>query len=200
MHGKLGLALVVCLSRIASAHAADVSEFLTGTVAPGTTDKLGIFGPAGADLSGLPIAVYFNYAPDHLVKSNGDSYTTPYYSKGSSPTYNAGLKNPNTAPSVLVIVTLNGKTLTYAPTSVGYVSITNFDLDNHVVHSVELSTHDGVGQPYIGINVDYSNNVTFGQQLVGNPPVAGYSNRINVASQPDNYIETIDFSVTKTAR
>ena len=201
MRGKLGLAVVVCLSRIASAHAANVSEFLTGTVAPGTTDKVGIFGPAGTDLSGLPLTVYFDYLPSYLSQgNNSNADTSVYYSNGSSPTYNAGLTNPNTAPSVLVIVTLNGQTVTYAPTSVGYVQVSNFEQNGSLIHSISVAATGIIHQPSIGLYVGYKNTVTFGQQLIGNPPASGFSNVLGVTSQPDTYSENINFSITKATR
>ncbi len=158
--------LVAALScSLGAAHAATVTEDLVGTISgQNTTDTAGLFGAPGASLAGQPVTIHTQYvtAPFNSSGYCRTSHQCSHYeSQGVA----------GTPGSVLTSVTLNGKTVTYAPTYIGQII-----LDNNNAHNFDAYTDAysgfGEGRRGSGLFVAFTSALAFGAPLSpGNPPV-----------------------------
>jgi len=68
----VAFAALLLLGSAGAAKAATVTENLVGKISgPNTVDTIGLFGPAGADLTGQPISIYFKYTTEALIGFRG---------------------------------------------------------------------------------------------------------------------------------
>ena len=140
-----------------NAHAATtISENLTGTVSgASTTDTLGLFGPAGANLKGKTIAIHYQYVKE-FFNSSGTCRTHACTTDTSS-------SSPNTPGAVLIAVTINGKQVTY--TSAHYGEVISGNLSDNGFWIYADTTSFGLGYTGAYVYTSFSAPATFGSTL-----------------------------------
>ncbi len=176
-----------------SAHAATViTENLTAIVSGGsTTDTLGLFGPAGANLKGKTISIHYQYVEDFF----GASQTC----RNHACTYNRSTSSPNTPGSLLISVTVNGKQVNYTPTFQGEVLFGTLSDNAFVIYS----DTNGFGYGLTGavVSTSFSSPVTFGSTLspADQPVKKDNNDYVEFFTPSDGFgtpSETLNFVVT----
>ena len=158
------LATVLSCS-LGAAQAATVTEDLVGTISgQNTTDTAGLFGARGGSLAGQPITIHTQYVTAPF-NSSGYCRTshqcTHYESQGVA----------GTPGSVLTSVTLNGKTVTYAPTYIGQIILDNNNAHNFSAYT-DVYSGFGEGRRGSALSVAFTSALSFGAPLSpANPPV-----------------------------
>ncbi len=155
---RAAFAALLLLGSAGAAKATTVTQNLVGMISGShTVDTLGLFGPAGANLTGQPISIYFKYTTEDLttVKVQRNGYTS-YRSQNSS----------STPGSVLVTVTVNGKRLTYVPSAwanVGIPTLAPYKL--FLQDEADSYYSQSKTQPGVQLTVEYLQAPTFGGPL-----------------------------------
>ena len=179
-------------SGLSAQAAVTVTENLTGTVSGGsTTDTLGLFGPAGANLSGKQITIHYQYVEKYFGPSTicRNRACTENFSSGS----------PNTPGAVLISVTVNGKQVNYISAHQGEVLFGN--LSDNSFHIYADASSFGLGYTGASVYTSYSSPVTFGSTLSPtNQPVKNFnSDFVEFFTPADGFgtpSETLNFVVT----
>ena len=172
-----------------AAHAITaITETEIGVVAgANTTDTLGLFGPAGANLAGAAIRVHTQYIPSY--------FSAPTNCRNNSCTL-ARSQNANTPGAVLMSITIHGKQLTYHSTHFGQVL---FGKQSSNLFAIYADTSDfGLGYTGVRVATSFSAPVTFGSELSpANPPQLGDDADSVEFFQPGQTLpgETLTFSV-----
>ncbi len=181
---------MLCLGWTADA-ATMISETEKGRVTGQfTIDTLGIFGPAGADLSGKPITVYTQYVPADFGPVQ-DCYHAAYCTFATS----QGL--PQTPRAVLILISVNGVRRTFNSTAFGEVLF-----DKSSLNLLELYTNTQMTPPGtfgLRLATSFTSPVTFGSPLSPeNAPVLGTSVDTIEFFVPNNQLpgETLSFALT----
>lgn len=174
-------AALILLGSAGAAEATTVAENLVGKITgSNTVDTIGLFAPAGTDLTGQTIAIYFKYTTeDFVTQKAGRSGFTSYNSQGGS----------NVPGSVLITVTVNGKRQVYAPAYEGVVFVQSampygFVVDSDVFSGygsgltgaqlyVQLLGAATFGSPFSPANQPVLNKVV--DNVLFYTPTAGYS-------------------------
>lgn len=112
MQSSIRILVAVCLITLATvgrAVANEISGSISGTIGNGsttfTTDTLGIFGPAGGNLSGDAISISYGYNAQDLTQ----------VSLGGNGNSGVAYVNYGTSATPYFSVTINGVTQTYTP-------------------------------------------------------------------------------------
>ncbi len=159
-------AAVVCSWVTAqAAGAATVTEDIVGVISgANTTDTAGLFGTAGANLSGKAVTIHTQYV------------TTPFNSSGYCRTsrqcsHYESQGVAGTSGSITNSVTLNGRTLTYAPTYIGQIILDNNNAHNFAAYT-DVYSGFGEGRRGSALSVAFTSALAFGAALSpGNQPV-----------------------------
>ena len=112
---RIGTALLLSAAFSAApllAQTSLISENESGVISK-STDTVGLFGPAGANLNGKAITVHYQYVPAF--------FGAPQTCRTHACTTNTSQGSPNTPGAVLITVTVNGKQATFSSTQIGYV-------------------------------------------------------------------------------
>ena len=190
------LALLLLAGTASAAQAATViSENETGVISgPSTTDTLGLFGPAGANLTGKTITIHTQYVPAYfgsVTNCRIASSCTKAISQGSL----------NTPGAVLISLTVNGKQVVYTSAHIGQVL---FDKGSQNFFNIYADTLDfGYGYNGVRVSTSFSSPVTFGSTLSPTNPPALNTPVDNVEFfQIDDELpaETLFFAVTSATK
>lgn len=185
------LALLLTIGAASAAQAATViAENETGTITGGnTTDTLGLFGPAGANLAGKTVTIHTQYVPAY--------FSAPTNCRIASSCTRARSQNsPNTPGAVLITVTINGTQLTYTSTHFGQVL---FDKSAQNYFNIYADATDfGYGLNGIRVSTSFSAPVTFGSTLSpSDNPVLNYVDSLSFFRPSDQTPgEVLGFVVT----
>ena len=156
-----------------------ITENLTATIGGShTVDTRGYFGPAGTDLAGVQMAIYFQYVPKLLGPSQE--------CRNNSCTYNLSVSMPNTAGSLLITIIVKGHRLIYAPRSEAAIIFSTQSPYQLTIDSDAFSGF-GLGLPGLQIATQFTFAPIFGSSLTpGNKPLQQASS--------SNYIDFFDAS------
>ena len=197
---RLTLPAAALIAMASTAHAATVAENLTVTISgSNTTDSIGLFGPAGANLSGQTASIHVQYISDYLPTSKSCRFdpatcTAHYNQQGA-----------NLAGSVLVSVTMNGHTVNYSPVYIGWVLLKNTNgMDMLKICSDATDYSEGLRGACVA--TQYTSSLTFGAPLSPtNPPLLHTSTAedyLNFYSPSGSELpdETLSFYVTQASQ
>ncbi len=190
-------ALVLSLAATAS-HAAQpvVTENLAGTISGScTVDTKGLFGPAGADLSGSAVAIHVQYVPRLLGPSQA--------CRNHSCTYNQSDRMPDTQGALLVTVTVNSQRVVYVPVAEAAVF---FPTQAPYQLTIDADAYSGFGIGLRGIQFAalFTSAPAFGQPLSpANPAVQGASASDYVAfydASSQTPVEQLTYTLTGSTK
>ncbi len=120
LHGTILLLACLC-GASAGARAGVVSQYVEGTVAaPSTIDTYGLFGPAGADLTGRTITVFMQY------NGSRSQFPNEYYCALTCLEFGTAAKKDNLPGAALIVVDLKQVRHVVVPRRTAYVTF-NFD-------------------------------------------------------------------------
>jgi len=149
-------AALLLLGSAGVAESATVTENLVGMISgSNTTDTLGLFGPAGANLTGQPISIYFKYTTD--------DFTSQTACRSHSCVTHVSKNSPNTPGSVLITVSVNGQRHVYAPVHYGAVLFQTVSPDALKIYSD--CTDYALGYTGAAVYVPFLSAPTFGSPL-----------------------------------
>ncbi len=182
------VAASACLHPV-PATAARITQFVSGTVSGSdTTDPFGIFGPAGADLNGKPIQVYFSYETVDFNSSGGcsappGSTCDLHFTRTPKGSQTGNLMRQGTPQSVLIQIQVNGVGRSFAPFEQATVYFFNTPGSPGVFQVTSDSARGGPGQ-YASISLSYAGTTAFGSRLSPD------NNPVNPSYGPSNFTFT----------
>ncbi len=177
-----------CLHPV-SAMAAHITQFVGGTVSGNaTTDPFGIFGPAGADLNGKPIQVYFSYETVDFNTSGGcsappGSTCDLHFTRIPKDSQTGNLTRQGTPQSVLIQIQINGVGRSFAPFQQGSVYFFNTPGYPGEFQVTSDGARGGPGQS-ASISLFYAQTTAFGSRLSPD------NNPVNLSYSPSSFTFT----------
>ncbi len=186
------MALAMAVGTLQVAHAATlITETVKGTISgSSTTDTLGLFGKAGANLSGQAVTIHMQYVPA--------DFTVQRACRSALCTYDESQNSINTPASVLITVSINGQQVTYSPTSFSETIFDNYSTNSFYISSDTSSFGEGLRG--CSVDLDFSAPVAFGEALSpGNQPVLhDHTDLLQFYTPASGQLpgETLNFSVT----
>ena len=186
-------------------------QYVSATVSGSqTTDTYGIFGPAGADLSGKTITIYTQYGPNNFaaVTPCGPGCSL-YFNKANGASASYTTRNIFVPTSTLIVVGLNDQHMAFAPSMQGSVELLT-PSNGSTGYTIEIGSdyNESKGtETYPGCQVSlvYPSAIAFGKPLAptNTPSAQGSSIEfLKPAAQAGGQksMETLTFTVNTASK